>query len=482
MLSWSGPVVSGGLIIAVRDRVADHATHSPCWDPVAVEDLVRELAQRDSSSTEFRDCSQELARRAFSPNHDTALRATTAIFSRLVEPWGDQFSRAGCAKYVSFFTEALYAKGSPVAKGLVKLGYKSAQALRDRYAAISRPARTEAAATKSFKKIIVLSRVTLGADLAVTRQILHAARAAFPQAEVDFAGPAKNADLIVRGLPFRHLDIGYDRHALLGDRLKSWSGLRALISASTRGCSDGEWLVIDPDSRLTQLGLLPIAADRHYQFFESRMWGGNGDQALGALAADWGRRQWGEIARHSSAQPPPHNRVRKPAGGPLAAVSFGTGGRDSKRLGDQFEDGLLDMLLRKGFRIALDYGFGPDEERLTDARAGNFRGTVGRLPGSLGGSDGPAALMTWKGSLSGFGDWIACADLYVGYDSAAAHLAAALGTPLIEVFSGAPSAKFVHRWTPCGSAPVRVVPAATSDAPAAVLASVNAEIDALRGG
>ncbi|MDE0104937.1 MAG: hypothetical protein OXN89_21370 [Bryobacterales bacterium] len=449
---------------------------------MAIEDLVRELAGRDSNSTEFRDCSKELAKRAFSPEPGAALRATSAIFSRLVEPWGDQFSRVGCAKYVSFFTEALYAEGSPVAKGLERLGYENSQALRDRYVAVSRRARADEYLPKSFTKIVVLSRVTLGADLAITRHILHAAREAFPQAEIEFAGPAKNADLIVRGLPFRHLDIGYDRHALLGDRLKSWLGLRSRIAATTRGRSDGESLVIDPDSRLTQLGLLPVTADRHYLFFESRTWGGNGKQALGTLAADWGRRQWGEIARNCPAQPPPHNRVRKPAGGPLAAVSFGTGGRDSKRLGDRFEDGLLDLLLRKGFRIALDYGFGPEEERLTDARAGNFRGTVGRLPGSLGGSDGPAALMTWKGSLSGFGDWIACADLYVGYDSAAAHLAAALGTPLIEVFSGAPSAKFVHRWTPCGSAPVRVVPAAASDAPAAVLARVNAELGALRGG
>ena len=278
-----------------------------------------------------------------------------------------------------------------MAKGLETLGYENAQALRDRYVAVSRLARADEYLPKSFTKIVVLSRVTLGADLAITSHILHAAREAFPQAEIEFAGPAKNADLILRGLPFRHLDIGYDRHALLGDRLRSWLGLRSRIAATTRGRSDGESLVIDPDSRLTQLGLLPVTADRHYLFFESRTWGGNGKQALGTLAADWGRRQWGEIDRNCPAQPPPHNRVRKPAGGPLAAVSFGTGGRDSKRLGRPIRrrpaglaaaEGLQD---RAGLRVRT--GGGTTDRRPRRQLPGNGRTPAGisrrfRRPGS----------------------------------------------------------------------------------------------------
>ena len=38
--------------------------------------------------------------------------------------------------------------------------------------------------------------------------------------------------------------------------------------------------MIDPDSRLSQLGLLPVCADEDYFFFESRAYGGDGSASL----------------------------------------------------------------------------------------------------------------------------------------------------------------------------------------------------------
>ena len=65
--------------------------------------------------------------------------------------------------------------------------------------------------------------------------------------------------------------------------------------------------------------------------------------------------------------------------GPVAAVSFGVGGREAKRLGGRFEDDLLELLRQEGYRIILDYGAGDDEERLTDERVGAFTGSVATL-------------------------------------------------------------------------------------------------------
>ena len=80
-------------------------------------------------------------------------------------------------------------------------------------------------------------------------------------------------------------------------------------------------IVIDPDSRLTQLGLLPVCPDDRYYFFESRGYGGDGDDPLPVLAGRWAaetfgiagapyRRRWAEsvAARHRH-QP---GRRRKP--------------------------------------------------------------------------------------------------------------------------------------------------------------------------
>ena len=45
---------------------------------------------------------------------------------------------------------------------------------------------------------------------------------------------------------------------------------------------------------------------------------------------------------------------------------------------------------------------------------------------------------------------IANSDLYVGYDSAGQHAAAALGIPLISIFAGAVNDRFFERWRPDG--------------------------------
>ena len=152
--------------------------------------------------------------------------------------------------------------------------------------------------------------------------------------------------------------------------------------------------------------------------------------------------------------------------GPVAAVSFGVGGREAKRLGGSFEDELLELLRQEGYCIILDYGAGDDEERLTDERVGAFAGSVATLHELTDWLEGPANLNTWKGSLNGFGRWVAKADVFIGYDSAAAHLAAALAVPVIEVFAGAPSALMRKRWTPSGKGPTWVIPAdGPTDAP-----------------
>jgi len=48
-------------------------------------------------------------------------------------------------------------------------------------------------------------------------------------------------------------------------------------------------------------------------------------------------------------------------------------------------------------------------------------------------------------------------DVYVGYDSAGQHIAAALGVPTVSVFTAAAPERHAERWRPYGPAPVHVV-------------------------
>jgi ADP-heptose:LPS heptosyltransferase len=56
----------------------------------------------------------------------------------------------------------------------------------------------------------------------------------------------------------------------------------------------------------------------------------------------------------------------------------------------------------------------------------------------------------WDGSFAGFAAIVAAARLYVGYDSAGQHVAAAAGVPLISIFAGFPAPRMFDRWRPTG--------------------------------
>ena len=129
------------------------------------------------------------------------------------------------------------------------------------------------------KRVLVLSRVTLGADVAVTSVLLAAAKQAFPNAEIVFVGPRKNFELFAADTRLSHAAVEY-RRGSLHERLAVWDDLKTL--AASPDC-----LVLDPDSRLTQLGLLPICDEARYHLFESRRYGGASDLNLPALAAQW---------------------------------------------------------------------------------------------------------------------------------------------------------------------------------------------------
>ncbi len=107
------------------------------------------------------------------------------------------------------------------------------------------------------ERIVLLSRVTLGADIAVTSIFAQALRARFPNSELTVAGSRKSAELL--GLPL--LPVDYARSGGLRERLRAMDAVVAL---------GGDTLVVDPDSRLTQLGLYPVAPDHRYYFFDSR--------------------------------------------------------------------------------------------------------------------------------------------------------------------------------------------------------------------
>ena len=273
----------------------------------------------------------------------------------------------------------------------------------------------------SPRRVFVLSRVTLGADVAVTSVLLAAAKQRFPDAEMVFAGPRKNYELFAADPRVRHAPVEYRRGGLR-ERLAVWDELKTLLSAP-------DAVVIDPDSRLTQLGLLPVCPEDRYHLFESRAYGEDGSGTLPELAAQWAE----ETLDVRGARP--YVALGAPAAPiPRIAVSLGVGENPAKRIPDPFEEQLLALLARTGLPLVIDRGAGGEEAERVARAVERSRVTA----------------QFWEGSFAGFAEIIAGSSLYVGYDSAGQHVAAACGVPLVSIFAGFPAPRMFERWRPAG--------------------------------
>ena len=143
-------------------------------------------------------------------------------------------------------------------------------------------------ARQAVKKVFVLSRVTIGADVAVTSLVLRKLEAAFPNAERVVFG-ARALEALVAGAPrLRVVEAPYDRRGGLLGRVNGWVRLVEAVDRERQGLSPHECAIVDPDSRLTQLGLLPVVEENVASFFfESRAFSRPGVATLGQLTATW---------------------------------------------------------------------------------------------------------------------------------------------------------------------------------------------------
>jgi hypothetical protein len=281
--------------------------------------------------------------------------------------------------------------------------------------------------------IFVLSRVTLGADIKITSIMLSAMKRRFPKAEIVLVGNRKSAELFSADSRISHLNADYPRIGPVTTRIEFAHDLRRQIDGPNR-------LVVDPDSRITQLGLIPVCEPEHYFHFPSRDRKGAVTN-LTELTQNWLLQTFGESGEAYIATP----RVRIEGDAPRATLSLGVGDNETKRVEGDFEAQLIRTLGEKFRTIWIDRGIGGNESARVTAAA-EASGCIDRI-------------RFWEGSFAGFASLISQSDLYTGYDSAGQHAAAATGTPLITIFAGAPSERFRQRWSPHGPGRLEIIEA-----------------------
>lgn len=416
----------------------------------------------------------EMASQADEP---IARAGSSGLFSRLIERLNDAFEPEYCALYDRVFAQVIefYRMRNPgFDERLRRFG------LRDEADLLARRARLASGAPamadwQRIRKVILLSRVTFGADVAVTSVVMAAARQFLPEAELVLIGSGKLDQLFGGDPRVRIREVTYERGGSLASRLSAWPAVISAIELEREGYDEAEVCIIDPDSRLTQLGMLPVTEhDAGYFFFESRSCRQSGLTRLSQLTEHWIRRLFGTEERvlpyvavpqkEQTAGQEIARRLRRGGARHLVCVSFGTGGNARKRLPDPFEAELLNGLLTDSTLI-LDKG-GSEEERSRINRLVEGLRSRGRmvvevdednLSEKLANEAIHADVLTWQGGIGVLAGLIGASDEYIGYDSAGQHIAAALGVPTLTVFVNSGSGLFAERWHPHGPGQIRVL-------------------------
>ena len=420
----------------------------------------------------LRSSVERLAELALASDPRIAAEGTRVLFERIVEPLCDGFTQRGADTYRRLFAQVVdVARRKPQCRRLDDaLNAAGLRTERDLLRTPS-PQRPDAAERARIRAVIVLSRLTLGADVAISMPLLRHAEAAFPNAEIAFVGTDAAAVVARSFARVIHVKVPYGRGDFLAERLNAWSALLDAVRALSTSHAPEEIVLIDPDSRLTQLGLLRPIEDARYFHFPSRYYGVHSTDPLGVLVCRWmnetfGLAQGGDcrlgVAEREAAWA---RALRGLCAGtrPFVSVHFGAGGNEKRRAGIEFETELVEWLVQGGCGVLLARGANPDEvdetyrlcRRLADRGVG-----ITHLPSGCD-LDGlacrPADVLTWEANVDAFVATIAHSDAFIGYDSAGQHIAAALGVPAISLFVEASGRRHALRWTPCGRGPLEIV-------------------------
>lgn len=435
---------------------------------------------------------------AVSPDAQEARLGTHILFSYVVESLSDTFllkDRNALEKALAHLISRL--RLLPQAKEfhqkLNQFGLYDETDLLTRVENIYADKKFNSQSLGTIKKVFILSRVTLGADVLLNILVIEKMKKRFPEAEIVFLGSEKNGEILKGNQPMVRLHpLHYDRRGALVNRFLNWLGVIQAIEEEIAGLSQGEdYIIINTDSRLLQSDLLPTIppAEENNRYFSWKP-SINGETWKGASQAE-DLRQWLEVT--FGTEPPGEtiypmfyfpdeditfaNKVyeilNSTPGTFVISMSFGVGGNLEKRVRNgsevvsHFELDLILKLLAEGVTIVLDKGFGSEEFEQAGAiiRAVRDKGIEAaeiteENPGLFDRTkSGNVRLIAFHGTINKFAALINLSDCYIGYDSLGQHLAAALGRDVITIFAGYHSELFPERWRPMGRGIIRLIKA-----------------------
>ena len=411
-----------------------------------------------------------------------------ALFGIIIETLCDDFEELQTATYNRVMTQIIsYCRNVPEGKKidltLREFGIYSSEDLLDRITKI-RANSNALSIQKRLRKILLLSRVTVGADVAITSVIIQRLTKIFPEAEIVLIGQGKLEEVYGGNPGIKVREVPYSKRGSLLARLSSWHHVLQVIKEETASCPLEETILVDPDSRLSQLGVLPLIPLDNYFFFDSRSDTSlNRTMSMAELANSWLNNLIGEgnLCYPKVWIPESHldratrfcSRLRDNGAHKIVTVNFGVGGNPRKKVGRSLEEKLLLTLLQEpNTVILLDKGFGDEESLYANSLIDKIESQGYSVQHTLVGSEDYERI-NWGiiGVQSRIGEvaaLIAQSDEFIGYDSACQHIAASLGTPCITIFAGSNNMRFIRRWSAYGPNSCHIVHVDTLTDPALI--------------
>ena len=449
-------------------------------------------AARDLSLNDL----DSLLETALSGDPQSAREGTRILFREVIEPLGDSFLAPDRLRQERLLARAIsrarrLPQASELDARLTGLECQDESALQRRIPGRRRPKPFDPERRQRLKKILVLSRITLGADVLLTSTILEKMRQVFPEAQIIFVGDPKNAALFgSHSHRIRVRLLHYPRRGVLMDRLLSWIPLLDALAEEVAALESGEdFIVINPDSRFLQSGVLPILGEkdeeRHYYFWEGSVptdassKSSQVEDLVEWLDLTFGPSQGQRVVGPALYLPPSDDTfglqlfetMELGDRSFVVGMNLGVGGNQEKRIHEagetlsRFERDLVLKILADGATLILDKGAGPVEA----ARAGELVDVAASagirtleiqssesttVPVAL---EQPYGLICFQGSAARFASLLRHCHLYLGYDSLGQHLAGALGRDVLAIFAAHSTGVFAQRWQTAGTGNIRTI-------------------------
>lgn len=445
-------------------------------DPETVGRLSREIAY-SFLDYYLKDCRYEkeyidllCEMTTFSENTQLTSPAAQALFGIIIESLCDDFEELQTLTYNQVMTQIIsYCRQIPGGRELDltlrDFGIYSSNELLDRIQKLRHDS-SPLPCNEDIQKIFLLSRVTIGADVAVTSVFMQRLMKIYPEAEIVLIGGRNLSELYGGNPRIKIRSVSYSKKGGLLQRLSSWHLVLQIIKEELASCPIEKAILVDSDSRLSQLGILPLFPRDRYFYFDSRSDTSFSKQmSMAELANSWlddisGQRDFcfpkvwipGSYLEGATRF---CIKLRDNGAQKIIIINFGVGANPRKRVGRPLEEKLVMTLLREpNTVIVLDKGFG--EEELVSAN-----GLIGLVekrgyPVYHSFFDSRTNVeINWgvvglQSRIGQMGALIAKGDEFIGYDSACQHIAAAVGTPCVTIFAGSNNMRFVRRWSAFG--------------------------------